>query len=465
MRRSYYCTNGRRIKCPQGSYCPGGADNHIVADAGTYTNAKRSSAFACEPGHYCKNGEKLKCREHTFGASYNLTSEICDGECSFMESPSEDRTRCKISIIRLLSLILLIALSIGGVAYVIRKRFKSVKARVSSLQYRVSVVGKELKKEQSRLKKELRKVQELTKLHKPSQDQEAMFAKYRDILRGRDPQQMPFKIQMYSMGNIELESSLGKGAYGEVYKGKVSGNHFGETIDKQVAVKQLHIKREAGTKTTLDNFVIEVRNLAAVGSHPNIVPFYGVAWDDGNFPSIILEFVPGGDLDSYLNEYVYDPGEGKGLGSSSLRSIALGLVKGVHHIHSKGMIHRDLKPQNVLLDLAKPPVPKIADFGMSREEKKNLTMTSVGTPYYVAPEIIRGERYSATADVFSLGIVLNQIDTLQDPSTGVNWGYQNAKILAAFVPSSEKMRRIVYWQYSRHVCCTIMDPLMVQKGI
>ena len=98
--------------------------------------------------------------------------------------------------------------------------------------------------------------------------------------------------------------------------------------------------------------------------------------------------------------------------------------------------HRDLKPQNILMAVANrsAPVPKITDFGLSRDEDKDLTMTSVGTPYYVAPEIIRGERYSAYADIFSLGILMNQIDTLQDPSTGVNFALMNARRPGSFRP-------------------------------
>ena len=88
-----------------------------------------------------------------------------------------------------------------------------------------------------------------------------------------------------------------------MFKGVVSSNHFGEKIEKDIALKQLHIKNNKGTETTLLSFVTEVRNLAAVGDHENIVAFFGVAWGENAFPSIVLSFVAGGDLASYIEEY------------------------------------------------------------------------------------------------------------------------------------------------------------------
>jgi len=104
-----------------------------------------------------------------------------------------------------------------------------------------------------------------------------------------------------------------------------------------------------------------------------------------------------------------------------LSQIALGILKGVCHIHSFGILHRDLKPQNVLLDdtLANTaPVAKIADLGEARDEDLSLTMTYVFSPLYVSPELYRGERYGMSTDIYGLGVLLNEIDTGNRPNHG-----------------------------------------------
>ena len=108
---------------------------------------------------------------------------------------------------------------------------------------------------------------------------------------------------------------------------------------------------------------------------------------------MIFEFAHGGDLKKYIENFEYTHGHSKGLENPTLSSIALGIAQGLKHIHNKDVIHRDLKPQNIVLEPAgapSPPVPKIADFGAARDEETELTMTLIGTPYYISPEVTRG---------------------------------------------------------------------------
>ena len=465
----------------------------MIARSGTFTSPDRASVSACKKGHYCLNGEKTICPENTFEPMTNSSSctgkcskkenkfsipgahacscfgtflkvnsgenefeclclpgyyrkvkddvpqcALCDAgtiqpgnttfassctSCGFFETSNEDRTKCVTSMATVLPLALILTIVLGTATYFLNRKLKRYKVHVKKLDSRIA-------SQKNRLRKKSIEMQQLVKLNQPTQKQEDIFEQYRKIIREGDDDEMPYRIKMYEMENITLQKSLGKGAYGEVIKGVVKEEHFGETIQKEIALKQLHIKNESSTNRVLGNFLDEVRNLAQVGSNDNVVAFYGVAWDAQNFPSIVLEFVPGGELNSYLEDFNCVEGDGVGLANPTLLAIALGIVRGVQHIHDKGMVHRDLKPQNILLDdryVGMPPVPKIADFGESRETDTELTMTYVGTALYIAPEVYRGERYGRSADVFSLGIILNQIDTRQSPATGVNYTAMNAR--------------------------------------
>ena len=449
----YYCINGIKEKCPENTYgenasltsatCSGRCLSSVNkrSDAGatscscypTFINDTATNECVCDVGKYRVMEDVPRCDKCPAGyVKPNPGNEKCD-PCGTFQAPDDELRECATSIPKLLALLLSIAIAASTTIFLIRKRFKKVKVRADTLERQKGVVERKLKREKQ-------KVVELQKLSKPSSEQEAMFQNYRQIIKYGHPEDMPYKIIMYTMKNIQIQKSLGKGGYGEVFHGKVISEHYGETIKKDVALKQLLIKSTTGTEDILCNFLKEVRSLAGVGKHENIVAFYGVAWDKESFPSIVLEYVAGGELAAYLDAFAYsDEKDPRGIANPTLMSIALGIVRGVQHIHSKNMIHRDIKPQNVLLDISAvdelhPPTPKIADFGESRDEDKDLTMTYVGTPYYIAPEVFRGERYGTSADIFSLGILLNQMDTLQHPSTGVNFNAANTRNPGSFRP-------------------------------
>ena len=459
----HYCLNGVKAKCPENTYgnstglstalCDGRCNKEAQNEEShpgstecvcikTFLYDNKTTSCVCPLGHY-RDENAFQCKQcdaGTIQGKLGMQINACES-CSFFMTSNDDQSKCVTDLLKLILFLLVASIVIGLAVFAVRSKFKKVTSRVQSVSkelLRQKTKNTELAKKHSKLMKENKAMKAQIALNKPTQKQESLFEKYRKILSGSDPEMMPHSIDIYSMdNNIVLEKSLGKGACGEVFKGILTEFVFGETIEKAAALKQLYIKSESLTQKMLDNFLAEVRNLSMVGHHQNIVAFYGVAWESESFPSIILEFVAGGDLYEYLEDYTCLPGTGTGLENESLIAIAVGITRGIQHIHENGMIHRDLKPQNVLLHFAeelKYPVAKIADFGESREADLSMTMTYVGTELYVAPEVFRGERYSQAADVFSLGMILNQLDTLQSPAKGVNVSAMNAKNPGSFRP-------------------------------
>lgn len=129
---------------------------------------------------------------------------------------------------------------------------------------------------------------------------------------------------------------------------------------------------------------------------------------------LILEYCNGGDLSSYINRHgrINEP-----LGRLLLRQLASGL----NVLHRHNFIHRDLKPQNILLIAEKPPVLRIADFGFSRALlPPDMASTICGSPLYMAPEILRHEKYDSKADLWSVGAILFECFCGRPPFNGSN---------------------------------------------
>jgi hypothetical protein len=226
---------------------------------------------------------------------------------------------------------------------------------------------------------------------------------------------------------VALGALIAQGGYGAVY--------LATFRQEQVVVKQL-LPDKARHKRTLANFMDEIR-LAAALDHPKVVHFIGVTWSSLLDVSMVMEYMPRGDLSALLfaqlQREARDPlardayswfhaFDGALLKCKSL--LALDVAEALVYLHSfeNPIIHRDLKPKNVLLSDAW--VAKLTDFGVSREmtgEGEDQTMTGeVGTISWIAPEVLRGERYSVKADVYSFGVLLTELDTCRRPySEGV----------------------------------------------
>jgi serine/threonine protein kinase len=192
-------------------------------------------------------------------------------------------------------------------------------------------------------------------------------------------------------GRYRLERPLGRGGMASVYLA-----HDAE-LDRPVAVKLL-AESLAGNTDFRKRFLREAR-LAARLSHPNVVAVYDAGEADGGRPYIVMEYVDGTTLE--------DRGP---LPPAEAVELARQACHGLAHAHAAGLVHRDVKPHNLLLRT--DGTLKVADFGIARAaEATALTQvgTVLGTAAYLAPEQAAGEEVTAAADVYSLGAVLYEL--------------------------------------------------------
>ncbi len=197
-------------------------------------------------------------------------------------------------------------------------------------------------------------------------------------------------------GRYRLESKLGSGGMSTVYLA------LDEVLDRPVAVKLLHreISEEADQ---LERFRREARAAARL-SHPNLVGVIDAGEDDGR-PYIVFEYIEGRTLKRRIQE------EG-GLPVDEAVAYAIEIGRGLTAAHARKLVHRDVKPQNVLIDPAGRA--KVTDFGIARSlEQKGMTATGrvLGTTDYVSPEQAMGEDVDERSDVYSLGVVLYEMLT------------------------------------------------------
>jgi CheY-like chemotaxis protein/tRNA A-37 threonylcarbamoyl transferase component Bud32 len=213
----------------------------------------------------------------------------------------------------------------------------------------------------------------------------------------------------------EKEESVG----GYVMKGKIASGAFStvycavkKSLDKPVALKVLHPHITGMDPSFTARFEQEARFTAGL-SHPNIVQVFDFGRDRG-MVYIAMERVDGVPLKSYTSRGVRFP-----LGIAASLCIKVAMALG--HAHEKGIVHRDVKPSNILI--AKNGAVKLIDFGISRSldaGARDLTQADqmVGTPLFMSPEQIRGRAAGPPADFFSLGILLYLLTTRVYPFNG-----------------------------------------------
>ena len=210
----------------------------------------------------------------------------------------------------------------------------------------------------------------------------------------------------------DIQHELGRGSFGVVFLA-----YDTRLRNRPVALKVLHAALN-NDPATVSRFHSEAGILASL-EHDHIVPAYDVDVDQGT-RFIVMKYVPGPTLAAILKE------EGAQTPERVLAWLEQ-IAKGLDYAHSREVLHRDLKPSNILLDEERNRIV-ISDFGLAKAVQASggssvsqSAATMTGTAYYMAPEVIKGEKHTTAADLYSLGCVLYELLSGERPFEGENF--------------------------------------------
>jgi len=210
-----------------------------------------------------------------------------------------------------------------------------------------------------------------------------------------------------TIGRYQVLTLLGSGAMGSVVLAE------DPRIKRKVAIKLMKldaVRTEADQQEYLARFQREAE-ISGLLNHPGIVAIYDVGEVDGYGPFLAMEFVAGKPLDGIMKS-------GLALSLKEKLKIAVGLAEALDHAHAKAIVHRDVKPGNVMV--SEDGRPKLMDFGIAKREDASLTQTGtfLGTPSYASPEQIKEGTVDNRSDIFSFGVLVFELMSGQSPFPG-----------------------------------------------
>jgi serine/threonine protein kinase/tetratricopeptide (TPR) repeat protein len=214
--------------------------------------------------------------------------------------------------------------------------------------------------------------------------------------------------QNWHLGNYEILEEIGRGGMGVIYRARQRHSR------RIVAVKRV-LSYHADSRETLARFRREAQAAASL-DHPNILPIYEVSESEDGLPFFSMKFAPGGTLQQVAPALRNDPRQ--------CVALVAKIARAVQYAHSRGILHRDLKPGNILLDGRGEPF--VSDFGLAKwlDTASDLTrtLTIFGTPGYIAPEqaSAAANELKPTADIYSLGAILFDLLAGRPPFLGAH---------------------------------------------
>jgi len=202
-----------------------------------------------------------------------------------------------------------------------------------------------------------------------------------------------------------IEKELGQGGMARVYLA------MEEKLERKVALKVL-LPGLTDDAKLIERFIKEAKTSAKL-NHPNIIHIYDVGKEKGNI-YMAMEYIEGGSLKERIEQ--------GNLGIEEIERIVSLIAEALEYSHNKGVIHRDIKPDNILFHPDGRPV--VVDFGIAKAVDSNTKLTktgmSIGTPHYMSPEQGRGEKIDRRSDIYSLGVVLFEMITGKQPYDAEN---------------------------------------------